>query len=105
MKNTLPCIQHLTKVNSTLNILANLNRLSLITHLQQADMTVNELADAIGLHQAAVSQHLVKMKEAGLVTVRSHRQTRIYSLVNKPDTLFGKMMEIGFLQTQQSNGA
>ena len=95
MRNALPCNRHLT-----LSALANMNRLSIIAHLQRTDMSVNELAAALGLQQTAVSQHLIKMKEAGLVTVRRHRQSRIYSLLKKPDTLFAKMIEIDFLQPQ-----
>lgn len=62
------------------SILANCNRLAIVSHLNNREMGVCELADAVGLSQPALSQHLQKMKEAGLVEARKQGQTRYYAL-------------------------
>ena len=57
-------------------ILANCNRLAIVFHLIDREMGVGELAEAVGLSQSALSPHLQKMREAGLVAGRRHRQMR-----------------------------
>lgn len=47
--------------------LANANRLMVLCHLVSGEKTVGELAEAVGLSQSALSQHLAKLREAGLV--------------------------------------
>jgi ArsR family transcriptional regulator, virulence genes transcriptional regulator len=47
--------------------LANAKRLMVLCHLVSGEKTVGELAEAIGLSQSALSQHLAKLREAGLV--------------------------------------
>lgn len=47
--------------------LANANRLMVLCHLVTGEKTVGEMAKSIGLSQSALSQHLAKLKEAGLV--------------------------------------
>jgi len=54
-----------------LKLLANERRLLLLCHLADAhEMTVGALADAVGLSQSALSQHLALMRERGLVAFR-----------------------------------
>ena len=48
--------------------LANANRLMVLCHLVAGEKTVGELAEAVGLSQSALSQHLAKLREAGLVS-------------------------------------
>ncbi len=45
-----------------------------------AERTVTELARRTGLSQPATSKHLKVLRDAGLVTVRRHRQTRWHSI-------------------------
>jgi len=47
--------------------LANANRLMVLCHLISGERTAGELAEAVGLSQSALSQHLAKLREAGLV--------------------------------------
>lgn len=68
-----------------LKLLANENRLLILCQLAMArEMSVNDLADAVGLSQSALSQHLAKMREDGLLTTRREAQTVFYRIDN-PD--------------------
>jgi DNA-binding transcriptional ArsR family regulator len=49
-------------------------------------MTVNALADALGLSQSALSQHLARLREDGLVSFRREAQTLHYRVAN-PDAI------------------
>lgn len=48
--------------------LANANRLMVLCHLVAGEKTVGELAKSVGLSQSALSQHLAKLRDAGLVS-------------------------------------
>lgn len=64
-----------------LALLGNENRLILLCHLAQAgEMGVGALAEAVGLSQPALSQHLAKLREDGLVATRREAQTVHYRL-------------------------
>ena len=66
-----------------LRLLANENRLLMLCHLVTAgEMTVGALADAVGLSQSALSQHLARMREEGLVATRRASQTVHYRLAD-----------------------
>ena len=55
------------QAETLLKQLANANRLMVLCHLVSGEKTVSELAEAVGLSQSALSQHLAKLREAGLV--------------------------------------
>ncbi|HEX2527585.1 MAG TPA: metalloregulator ArsR/SmtB family transcription factor [Geminicoccus sp.] len=66
-----------------LRLLANENRLLLLCHLAGAgEMTVGALAETIGLSQPALSQHLAKLREDGLVETRKESQAVFYRLAD-----------------------
>ncbi|SHI69997.1 transcriptional regulator, ArsR family [Roseomonas rosea] len=66
-----------------LRLFANENRLLLLCHLVgQGEMTVGALAEAIGLSQPALSQHLARLREDGLVTTRKEAQAVFYRLAD-----------------------
>jgi DNA-binding transcriptional ArsR family regulator len=66
-----------------LKLLANENRLLILCRLAlEGEMAVNELADSVGLSQSALSQHLAKMREEGLLATRREAQTVFYRLAN-----------------------
>jgi ArsR family transcriptional regulator, virulence genes transcriptional regulator len=68
---------------SLLKLLANENRLLILCRLAlRGEMAVHELADAVGLSQSALSQHLAKMREEGLVATRREAQTVIYRIAD-----------------------
>lgn len=47
--------------------LANANRLMVMCHLVSGEKTAGDLAKAVKLSQSALSQHLAKLRESGLV--------------------------------------
>jgi ArsR family transcriptional regulator len=56
--------------------LADVNRLRIVRRLAQADATVRELIEHVGLSQPLVSWHIGRLRVAGLVeTRRSGRET------------------------------
>jgi len=60
--------------------LANPKRLMILCQLLTEEKSVGELADAVGLSQSALSQHLAKMREAGLVNAVKRGQMVYYRL-------------------------
>jgi DNA-binding transcriptional ArsR family regulator len=66
-----------------LKLLANENRLLILCRLAIAgEMSVGDLADAVDLSQSALSQHLAKMREDGLLTTRREAQSVFYRIGN-----------------------
>jgi DNA-binding transcriptional ArsR family regulator len=64
-----------------LRLLANENRLLLLCHLAgEGEMSVGALAEAVGLSQPALSQHLALLREDGLVATRREAQAVFYRL-------------------------
>ncbi len=66
-----------------LKMLANENRLLILCHLAvQGEVSVGELAESVGLSQSALSQHLAKLRQEGLVGARKDAQTAYYRITN-----------------------
>lgn len=66
-----------------MKLLANERRLLVLCKLAGAgEMTVGALANAVGLSQSALSQHLSLMRAEGLVTFRREGQTLHYAIAN-----------------------
>ena len=66
-----------------LKLLANENRLLILCRLALArELSVNDLANAVGLSQSALSQHLAKMREDGLLATRREAQTVFYRIAD-----------------------
>ena len=64
-----------------LKAMANDCRLLVLCHLvESGELSVGELVDRIGLSQSAVSQHLAKLREEGLVSTRKEAQTVYYRI-------------------------
>jgi len=67
-----------------LKLLANENRLLILCRLAMGrEMSVNDLADAVGLSQSALSQHLARMRDEGLLATRREAQTVFYRIANR----------------------
>jgi ArsR family transcriptional regulator, virulence genes transcriptional regulator len=68
---------------SLLKLLANENRLLILCRLAQTkELSVGDLADAVGLSQSALSQHLALLREQGLLGTRRDAQTVFYHLAD-----------------------
>jgi len=65
---------------SFLKSIANDRRLIILCELAKGERTVSELEAVVDLSQSALSQHLAKLREAGLVTTRRESQSIHYSL-------------------------
>src|SRR5581483_351826 len=67
-----------------LKLVANEQRLRLLCRLAaDGEMTVSRLAEAVGLSQSALSQHLARLREDGLVTFRREAQTLFYRIADR----------------------
>ena len=66
-----------------LRTLANERRLVILCKLVAGgEANVNSLAETVGLSPSALSQHLAKMREDGLVTYRRESQTLWYRIAD-----------------------
>ncbi len=63
-----------------LGALANPRRLMILCELAQGERTVGELVRAVGVQQAALSQHLAKLRRAGVVKSRPKAQMALYRI-------------------------
>ena len=70
---------------SLLKALSNDKRLIIVCLLQKGEKNVGELEEIIGLSQSALSQHLARLRQDGIVKTRREAQTIYYSL-NSPET-------------------
>ena len=64
--------------------LADPTRRRVVAALRRGEQSVNEIVDAVGIHQSGVSRHLAILNAAGFVTVRGEGQRRYYALRAEP---------------------
>jgi DNA-binding transcriptional ArsR family regulator len=64
-------------------LLADVTRVQLLRALAAGELSVNELAEAVGKRNGAVSQHLAKLRMARLVTTRRHGTQVLYQVANE----------------------
>ncbi|MEU4425684.1 metalloregulator ArsR/SmtB family transcription factor [Actinoplanes sp. NPDC024001] len=65
-----------------LGLLADATRLRLLVQLTHGEQDVTALTAAVGAARPAVSQHLGKLRLAGLVTVRREGRRQVYALAD-----------------------
>ncbi|MBX9590231.1 MAG: metalloregulator ArsR/SmtB family transcription factor [Hyphomonadaceae bacterium] len=84
------------EVATLLKMLGNQRRLMILCKLSEhGELTVGDLARAIGLSQSALSQHLARMREEGLVAFRRDSQTLWYCLADpRLETLLGTLYHL-----------
>ena len=67
-----------------LKLLANPHRLLILCQLvAEREMSVGQIGNAVGLGQSALSQHLAKLREDGVVATRREAQTVFYRIADK----------------------
>lgn len=71
-------------VAGRLALVANAKRLLILCELVQGERSVSALQGAVGLGQSALSQHLARLREAGMVDTRREGQT-IHYRISDPD--------------------
>ena len=65
-----------------LEMLANPRRLMILCELASGERSVGELVPVVGLQQAALSQHLARLRAAGLVRTRRDAQMVYYRITS-----------------------
>ena len=73
---------HVELAVEVFSMLADATRVRLILALGQGEVPVNALAGKVGKSTAAVSQHLAKMRLAGMVSTRQEGTKVHYGLQN-----------------------
>ncbi len=68
------------KASTLLKAMSNERRLMILCQLAQGERSVGELERAVGLSQSALSQHLARLRQDGVVATRRSAQTIYYSL-------------------------
>ncbi len=86
--------ENLEQAEQILKIMANKNRLMILCSLQDGELSVSELNEAVPLAQSALSQHLAALRKAEVVATRRESQTIYYRVVDKNivsilETLYG----------------
>ncbi len=71
---------HAKDAASLLKELGNENRLMICCSLGDRELCVGDLNELVPLSQSALSQHLARLREAGLVETRKQGQTVFYRL-------------------------
>ena len=64
-------------------MLADATRIRIILALRDTELAVNQLAETVNKSQAAVSQHLAKLRLARIVTTRREGTRVFYRLANE----------------------
>lgn len=71
-----------TQAAELLKAMSNENRLLILCHLGEKEMSVSELNQFIDLSQSSLSQHLGRLRKDALVKTRRESQTIYYSIAN-----------------------
>lgn len=74
------------KITSTLKLLGDKTRLTMIGLLEDHECCVCEFVEIFQMSQPAISQHLRKLRDAGLVKERRNGQWIFYSLNKEHET-------------------
>ena len=94
-----------TEVSDILRALANERRLMILCKLvEYGEATVGTLVDAVGISQSALSQHLAKMRDEGIVTFRRESQTLWYRIADQRiEQLFASLYRL-FCKPRKKSG-
>lgn len=84
------------RVAGMLKAMGNQRRLMVLCQLaEHGEMRVGDLAAAVGLSQSALSQHLGRMREDGLVAFRRESQTLWYRIADaRCETLLATLHQL-----------
>jgi len=63
-----------------LRALSNERRLMILCQLGDRELSVGQMLPLVGLSQSALSQHLARLREEGLVATRRHGTTIFYRI-------------------------
>lgn len=71
-------------VAGRLDLMANPRRLMILCRLAEGEASVGELQAVVGISQSALSQHLARLRAAGMVATQREAQTIHYRIAD-PD--------------------
>ena len=82
-----------------LKALSHSQRLMILCHLSTGPKTVSQIEEKIGARQAAVSQHLARLRQDGLVSAHREGKTIVYDIAHPYareliETLYGLYCKI-----------
>ncbi|MFF7279669.1 metalloregulator ArsR/SmtB family transcription factor [Streptomyces griseorubiginosus] len=97
-----PSAEVLAEAAAAFGLLASSARLHLMWALSQGESDVTHLADRVGGALPAVSQHLAKLKLAGLVRSRREGRRQIY-YVDDPDIVTVVRVMVGQLTARETS--
>lgn len=84
MKQNILLYEHAGQAAHFLRTLSNEHRLAVLCILlQEGEMSVSDLLTQIPLSQSALSQHLAKMRDMGMITYRRDAQVLYYRISNE----------------------
>ncbi len=87
--------RHAGEAADFLRALSHEARLRVLCELIGDERTAGELVDSSGLSQSALSQHLAKLREEGLVATRREGQTIHYRLADpKAEQIVGLLHDL-----------
>ncbi|MGW2649961.1 ArsR/SmtB family transcription factor [Streptomyces sp. NPDC001393] len=97
-----PSAEVLAQAAAAFGLLASAARLHLMWVLSQGESDVTHLADRVGGALPAVSQHLAKLKLAGLVNSRREGRRQVY-YVGDPEVVTVVRVMVGQLTTRSQH--
>ncbi|MFF7128088.1 metalloregulator ArsR/SmtB family transcription factor [Streptomyces sp. NPDC008240] len=97
-----PSADVLAAAAATFGLLASSARLHLMWALAQGESDVTHLADRVGGALPAVSQHLAKLKLAGLVSSRREGRRQVY-YIDDPDIVIVVRVLVGQLTARSQH--
>ena len=85
-----------TFLAGAMRALAHEGRLLVLCHLaDDGEVSAGELTRRVGLSQSALSQHLARLREEGLVTTRKNGQSVYYRIADeRVERLLGALRDI-----------
>ena len=99
--------QKATEVADILRTLANERRLMILCKLVEwGEANVTTLTEAVGLSQSALSQHLAKMRDEGIVATQRESQTIWYRIADpRIEQLFATLYSLFCKQAKDGGSA
>jgi ArsR family transcriptional regulator len=96
-----------TEVADLLRAIANERRLMILCKLVEwGEANVTTLTEAVGLSQSALSQHLAKMRDEGIVATRRESQTIWYRIADpRIEQLFATLYSLFCKQANTGKSA
>jgi DNA-binding transcriptional ArsR family regulator len=77
-------MEHIQRVESVFEIIAEPNRRAILSLLVSSEQSVGEIERQLRMPQPTVSKHLRVLREAGFVEATVDRQRRLYRLKPEP---------------------